>query len=152
MPQNDPESFSPPKPLIALDTNVLISGATIAKNPPGQILTAWQNEAIDFALSEPILAEIKDVLNKPYFREKAGWTKEKVDKYLRQLRLASFVVPGKTPVNVCRDPKDNMIFSCAIESGADYIVSGDKDVLAVGEFKNIPVLTPRGFVEKVPTT
>jgi len=43
---------------------------------------------------------------------------------------------------VCRDPADDPFLSCAVAAGADYIVSGDRDLLDLGSFKNIPIITP----------
>jgi len=51
-------------------------------------------------------------------------------------------MPGAT-----RDPKDDAIVACAIEGNADVIVSGDQDLLALGDDKGVRVITPRKFVE-----
>lgn len=138
-------------PLVALDTNVFISGVTIATSPPGHILNAWHDRTIEIATSELILAEIREVFSRPYFSRHIGWTDQELDQYIQDVRLSAVVVPGTTPVNVCRDPDDNMIFSCALEAQADYIVSGDKDVRAVGTFHGILVKSPVDFIRDVLT-
>jgi predicted nucleic acid-binding protein len=50
-------------------------------------------------------------------------------------------------VEVCRDPKDNKILALAFEHSSDFIVSGDNDLLILNPYKNIPILTPNGFLE-----
>ncbi len=139
----------PNRPLVVIDTNVYVSGITSSSSPPAQILHAWETNRISLALSQLILSEIKDVLARPYFTAHLKWTRQQLNAYIEDLRLVAVVVPGTTPVNICRDPKDNMILSCALEAGADYIVSGDHDVTVLGEFRTIPILTPREFIREV---
>lgn len=142
--------MQPPNvPLVVVDTNVYVSGITSSWTPPSQIIHAWETNRISIALSQPILSEIKDVLTRPYFIQHLKWTRRQLAQYIDDLRLVAVVVPGTTPVSICRDPKDNMILSCALETGANYIVSGDTDVTVLGEFRNIPILTPREFVRDV---
>jgi len=49
---------------------------------------------------------------------------------------------------VRRDPKDDMLFECAVRAKAEIIVSGDKDVLEVGEYRGIRVITARQYLTK----
>lgn len=46
---------------------------------------------------------------------------------------------------ICRDPNDDMIIACAVDAEADYIVTGDEDLLMLKKFKNIIILNPRNF-------
>ncbi len=142
--------MEPPNvPLVVVDTNVYVSGTIATSSLPGKILQAIQNNMMTLALSEPILEEIKEVLARPYFIRRLKWTREELDQYIDDLRLVAVVVPGTTPVTFCRDPKDNMILSAALEAGADFIVSGDQNVTVLGQFRTIPILTPREFVKKM---
>lgn len=142
-----------PTPFITCDANVYISGATVPTSPPGRILDAWRDDQIEIALSEPILDEIENVLLRPYFQQRQGWTADKVSQYRAELTASGIIVPGTTPVNVSPDPDDNKIFACAIEAGVDYIVSGDqKHVLSVGTFEGIPTVSPREFVTMLEQT
>mgnify|MGYP001576064029 CR=1 FL=1 len=139
-------------PLVTVDTNVLVSAGTISNTPPAQILDAWRIGRIELALSIPILQEVRAVLQRPYFVETSGWSKKKIDLFVSELQMGALVVGGNILVDVCRDPKDNMIFSCAVEASSNYIVSGDEDVLAVGNYRNIRVMSPRRFVDEILTT
>ncbi len=56
------------------------------------------------------------------------------------------VVEGGEPVAVCMDPDDDKLFACALAGSADYIVSEDKDVLAVGEFRGARTITAADFL------
>lgn len=139
--------LSTPPLRIVPDSNVLISGGTISTAPPSEIITSWRAGKVEFALCDAILIEVRKVLCRPYFAQRVGWSQQTVTSYVNQLRKAALIVPAKTKLNVCRDPHDNVVFACALEAQADYIVSGDKDVLEVGVFLNIPTVSPSQFIE-----
>lgn len=52
-------------------------------------------------------------------------------------------------IGVCRDRADDKFLSCAVAAKTDYIVSGDKDLLVLGNFRNIPIITAAAFQEKM---
>jgi len=52
-------------------------------------------------------------------------------------------------IGVCRDPKDDMVLECALQAAAQYIVSGDRDLLVLGEYAGIAIVTPRSFLNIV---
>lgn len=136
--------------LITPDTNVLVSGGTISGSAPSQIIDAWRDGKIEFALSPPILDEVADVLSRPYFKKRVGWSIKTIVTYVDELREGSYVFPGTTPVSVTTDPDDNMLFATAYEAGVSYIVSDDlKHVVPIGEFKGIKVLSPSDFINNV---
>jgi len=60
---------------------------------------------------------------------------------------AVFVEPSALPVPVCRDPDDDLVLSTALAGEAEAILTGDKDLLILREFQNIPILSPREFIE-----
>jgi predicted nucleic acid-binding protein len=51
-------------------------------------------------------------------------------------------------IDACRDPKDNKFLELAVEAGAACIITGDKDLLVLNPFRNIPIFTPAEFLEK----
>jgi putative PIN family toxin of toxin-antitoxin system len=131
--------------LIVPDTNICASGGTISASPPSQIIQAWREGVVDFALCEPILFELYEVLQRPYFAGRVGWTKRQVTEYVNELGEGSLIV--KVKLNVRVSPDDNMLFACAVEAGADYIVSGDKDhVLSVWDYRGVKTINPSDFM------
>jgi predicted nucleic acid-binding protein len=48
---------------------------------------------------------------------------------------------------VCRDPNDDMLIECAMNANASIIISGDKDVLCLGQYENVRILTARQYLE-----
>ncbi|MCE7922369.1 MAG: putative toxin-antitoxin system toxin component, PIN family [Haliscomenobacteraceae bacterium CHB4] len=56
------------------------------------------------------------------------------------------MVASEEEIQACRDPKDNKYLEAAVAAQADCIISGDPDLLALHPFRNIPVLSPRDFL------
>jgi putative PIN family toxin of toxin-antitoxin system len=63
------------------------------------------------------------------------------------LPFCEVVEIGEEILGVCRDPADDPFLSCAVAADADFIISGDKDLLALGSFRNIPIVTAAAFLE-----
>ena len=129
-----------------LDTNVLISAVL---SPTGQARRAF-DEAVRHGrllFSESTHAELQEVL-----------ARERIQKYLpkagaRHLLLllehaAEYVEPDKQ-IRACRDPKDDKFLEVAVSGGADVLVTGDKDLLVLHPFRDVPILTPAAFLEHV---
>ena len=126
---------------IVLDTNVLISGI-IWKGNPRTIVGQWLEGDITLLSSEDILAEYREVLRR--FEHERGlpiFTKWN----LLLTEFSEMVAPRRLG-GICRDPKDEMYLEAAVGGRAKAIVSGDKDLLTLGSIQNIPILTPRAFL------
>jgi predicted nucleic acid-binding protein len=81
---------------------------------------------------------------------KFGWRTPEIDETFEEYALDIFTVEFTGALHgICRDPKDDMVLECAESSGADLIVTGDKDLLAVSEYKGIRILTPRAFLDEL---
>ncbi len=128
---------------VIFDTNVLISAALLRRSVSRQAFDrALHNGQV--LTSIPTLAELRDVLSRARF-----------DAYLtdaeRQEFLAAFVrdtvlTAVTEKVTECRDPKDNKFLELALSGQATQLVSGDKDLLVLHPFRDIPILTPRDFL------
>lgn len=128
---------------VVLDTNVILSAALVG-GLSGRILDAWRNGALVLVVCPEIMQEY----------ERAGLALERrypavrVMPFVRLVQQLSEVAAPVAPFpSVCRDPDDDKFLACAEAGGAAVIVSGDKDLLAVGEYAGVRVLTPRAFVE-----
>ncbi len=130
-----------------LDANVLIGAAIRPSGPPGQIVAALlTRDAFDLVLSSAIVAEVERALRLA-----------KIRKYLREpdeallwladiVALADLVEDTGRVKGVCRDPADDAVLGAAGEGRASAIVTGDDDLLALGEFEGVVILTPRAFL------
>jgi len=132
--------------IIVLDTNVLLSGLMIPDSIPGKIIQAWQNAHFDFALSEPMLEEISRVLAYSKIKKRLNWDQDKINQFILLLRFKTDIVSLEGIIaNVPTDPNDNMVLATYIASKAEYLISGDSDLLNLGS--EYTVLSPSEFVK-----
>jgi uncharacterized protein len=132
-----------------LDANVLISAAIRPSGPPGQIVTVLLTQAFELILSPGIIEEVEIALALPkirkYLREP-----EEAPRWLADIvALADLVQDTGNITGVCRDPADDVVLAAAVEGRADKIVTGDDDLLVLGDFEGIAIVTPRGFLDTI---
>lgn len=61
----------------------------------------------------------------------------------------TMIEPTSVPLDACRDPDDVKILGLAMAAGADYIVTGDKDLLVLDTYGGIPIVSPRSFSDRI---
>jgi putative PIN family toxin of toxin-antitoxin system len=131
-------------PRVVLDTNIIVSGLGWS-GAPATILDAVTDDRLVLVTSAPLLAELRRVLEYPRLAKVIQGGAQLAD-----LVAASGVVVAPSRVlTVVRDDDDNRVLEAAIEGTADYIVSGDADLLDLGSFQGIPIITPGTFVAAV---
>jgi putative PIN family toxin of toxin-antitoxin system len=122
----------------------------LPKSKAGNVLSQWKASKIDIVTSQPILDEIKKVLLYPKIRKRIQWNEIKIDQYLSLLQfLTEFIVIRNdfTPVVVERDPDDSIILNTFLAGKADFLVTGDKDLLVLN--KQYSIITLAEFHEKI---
>lgn len=133
---------------VVLDTNVLLSGLMYPKSTPGTIVGAWQENRLELVLSVEQLTEIGRVLNYPKIRKILKWNGREIEAYLKQLYLRSMAVDiSHTAASVPKDRADNVILAALIASGAEHLITGDSDLLALRD--RYPIMTPAEFVQRL---
>ncbi len=126
---------------VVLDTNVLVSGFAYLKGIPGRILDAWQHGAISVVLSRNILDEFVRVL--PRLKRVTLSATEIRDLDDGLMLLAETVEPDAELDESLRDQADQAILGTLRVANADYLVTGDKDLLALAE--QYAIVTPAEF-------
>lgn len=130
---------------IVLDSNVLLSGLASPWNSPGKIIAAWDNHSFDIVMSEFQLAEIARVMVYPKVRKLLKWDDGQIQAFIRQLCLRVEVVDiAGVFAQVPTDPNDSAILASLIAAKADFLISGDKDLLALRE--KYPIESPAEFI------
>ncbi len=129
---------------VVLDTNVLISALWFG----GQTQKLWklvESGKIENVVSPPILRELAEAL-----LSKIGLPLSDVEKLVSAVKDISFLVRPKRRVWVIRTKEtDNRILECALEAKVDVLVTGNmKHIRRLGQFRGIPILTPREFVDQ----
>jgi uncharacterized protein len=124
---------------IVLDANVIVA-AFAARGLCESVMEVCLSEH-EIVLSEQLLDEILRSLLKK-IRLPSGVV-DGIGELLRE--HANMLNPIPIALSVCRDPDDIKVLSLAVASKADYIVTGDKDLLVLKKFEDIPILSPRSF-------
>jgi uncharacterized protein len=129
-----------------IDTNILVSALL---HPQGN-----ERQAVVKASQTGIIL-CSPQLKQEYLRV---LTRKKFDKYVSletRLELYAIVLEDALElhptqkVNLCRDSKDNMLLELALEARADAVITGDKDLLVLHPFSDIPIITAAGFAALV---
>lgn len=136
---------------VVLDTNIFVSGLLSKTGLPAKILDAWRAGQYLLITSPPIVAEIRRVLETPRMRKKYFITSGDIEQLIILLEKDALIVPGRTDVRnaIPDDPSDEMFLACAMDAAADYIVSGDRHLLDISEYKGIPIIPVNEFEEKL---
>lgn len=124
---------------VLLDTNVLIA-AFIARGTCNELLEYCAHNHTLIS-SKPLLREFEQKL-----AGKLRFTRQEAREAVSLLRGKMEVVePTPLDKSVCRDPDDDTVLATALGGGCDCIVTGDKDLLTLGRFRKIPILSPAVF-------
>ncbi len=135
---------------VVIDTNVLISGLFGIQNAPSaHILNAIRDQKIIMITSPLILEEIREVIHRERIIKLTKMTPKEQEHFMNMLIERSEIVEGtrNMPKN-SRDKKDDKFLSCALDAQADYIVTGDQDLLILNIYEEIPIITPREMLKK----
>jgi len=123
------------------DTNVLVA-AFVAEGICSKLLMRGRKKQFHLIVCPVILQEFDRILVKKF-----SATRNEIRTALQIVSEAmhSAVHPSQSVQSICRDPDDDAILACALEARADYLVTGDEDLLELKVFKGIRIVTPRDF-------
>jgi uncharacterized protein len=126
---------------VIVDTNIWISFLI------GKILRGLQyyiNDRTVFITScDEQVQELKEVFRKP--KIKKYFTPEQTEEFFELFFEAAEVVPLKSKTDLCRDPKDNYLLSLATDANADYLITGDKDLLVLEKINQTQIIKYSAF-------
>jgi putative PIN family toxin of toxin-antitoxin system len=132
---------------VVLDANVLVSAYIRPAGPPRQIIERFVRDgAFDVVLTEPIVEEVLQALAYPKVQT-AARSKTEPELWFEDIVVLSQLVAGDVEAAVCGDPDDDKYVAAAIEGRAAFVVTGDPDLLTLGEHKGIRIITPRAFLD-----
>ena len=132
---------------VVLDTNVLVSGLLFPGGPPSRLVAAWRRGAFDLVVSDFLVDELARTWH--HLAPRLKHTPAELDDFLDTFQLRSEMVQidadrlSRASAAGLRDPNDVPILAMLIGAAADFIVTGDKDLLAVAGI--YPILTPAVF-------
>jgi putative PIN family toxin of toxin-antitoxin system len=132
--------------LFVLDANTLVSVFLLSKTSvTAQAYYKALNEGV-VVLSADAYNEFSDVFIRPKFDRYVAFNKRLT--IIEDLKTLVTFVPVTVSIQACRDVKDNKYLELAVSANADCIITGDKDLLVLHPFQNIPILTAASFLEQ----
>lgn len=132
-----------------LDANVFVSALVNPSGPPGQLIhRLFSDRAYDLIISPPILEELRHTLTYPRIRRLLSLSPPVVHRWVSSLADIGLLVSGEgDPRAVEKDPDDDRYIAAAVEGGATHIVTGDRHLLDLEVYQNIPIVSPRMFLD-----
>lgn len=131
---------------VVLDTNVLIS-ALLFRGELAQIVELWKTGKIIPLLTRETFEEFRQVLEYPRFSLTHSEIKTLVEDEV--LPFFEVVETGEKITGVCRDAEDDKFIACALSGRADFVVSGDKDLLEIGKHKTVKIISGRKLLGRL---
>ncbi|HEX9827678.1 MAG TPA: putative toxin-antitoxin system toxin component, PIN family [Flavobacteriaceae bacterium] len=128
---------------IILDTNLWISFLITKKF--SQLDELIENKKITLIFSDELIEEFIDVVSRPKFKK--YFSKKDIEKILEYFDQFGELIKVKSDIQICRDEKDNFLLNLSIDSKANYLITGDKDLLALEKIENTKIKPFADFIE-----
>lgn len=127
---------------IVVDTNVLISGVFFG-GFPREVLSAIVEKKVTACATTQIINEYEEIVQEMIERKQGNINRNLLTPLIKTMEL----IETTSHIEMSRDPDDDKFLECAKDAQALYIVSGDKDLLVLGQFENIEIVTAKAFCE-----
>jgi len=132
---------------LVLDANIYISSFFWGGNPRRIIERIISGKDLLF-VSKEILTEVFSVMSRPKFDMK----EEHISRFINSIEEIAFDIKLTDSIqNVCRDKDDDKIIECAVLANADYIITGDDDLLTIKEFRGTKIITANEYINILKT-
>lgn len=139
---------------VVIDTNLLISSVIVAKSPPDKLIKLWLKDFFILLISKEQLEEIKDVSQKKKLKKIPLFSK-RISELLESIEFVVEIVPvisdKALPIH-SRDQKDDFILASALGGEADYLITGDEDLLILNgkpQLGKLKIKKAKEFLELV---
>ncbi|MEI6608380.1 MAG: putative toxin-antitoxin system toxin component, PIN family [Deltaproteobacteria bacterium] len=123
------------------DTNVLIAAFLTEGLCSGLLLRA-RKHGFNLVLCDDIIGEFQGILTKKFKLSSSDLSE--ITTIVTEAASEILHQTGSIE-RICRDPNDDMVIACAVDANADYIVTGDEDLLIIKRYKDIVMINPRNF-------
>ena len=132
---------------VVLDANIYVSSLINTQGNPRRIVEQWEQNKLDVLASSSIIDEVGRVLRYPRVAKRYRQAEAAIQRFLRLLAIQTVLVEPTEALDVIKeDQSDNRYLECAIEGKAQYIISSDKHLLELGEYKGVIILPPAAFM------
>ena len=128
---------------IILDTNLWIS--FLISSNFNLLDKLIEKNRVTLIFSNELLEEFIEVVKRPKFEK--HFSKQDIEKIFEYFDQYGELIKVTSDINICRDQKDNFLLNLSTNSNADYLITGDKDLLILGKIKNTKILTFTEFIQ-----
>lgn len=129
---------------VVIDSNVWVSALLVPGNPR-LLINRFENGSFTIIYPRGLIDELQAVLLKPRLATRIR--SNDLENLLQLIEQSGFLIEPESIPSVSRDPKDDIFLACAVASHADFLVTGDKDLLCIGEYHGTRIVTPKEFLE-----
>lgn len=134
---------------MVVDTNIAVSGL-LWRGKPFRLLEFARAGICEVYTSPALLVELDVVLNHPKLIPRLAAMGSTAAGLMSDYRtVAVSVTPAPIPPTVMADPDDDAVLACAVGAAADFIVSGDQHLLALGSFQGIPIIKAAALLNRL---
>lgn len=134
--------------VVVLDVNILASATISEHGRPRVVVRAGLRRQYRLVVSAHILTKLKDTFEKPYFAERLS--REDQDAFIDLLvKKSKREIPDKSVLGIAPDQEDDLVLGTAVAANADFLVTGDKGLLAIGEYRGVRIVTAEDFLMEV---
>ena len=130
---------------LILDTNILLSALLSPSGAPAKLLDAWERKVFTLVACEALIAELRDVAGRPFFRARLRVSAAEL--LAASLRDFSFFCRDLPAGPTAPDPKDSYLLALAEAGKAEFLVTGDKELLSLKRHESARILTPAAMIE-----
>lgn len=128
---------------VVLDTNILVS--YLISSSFNEIDNLLFQKKIELAFSDELIAEFLDVVHRPKLRK--YFSESDIQSVLNFFREYGQLVPVHSSLNICRDENDNFLINLAVDAEADYLISGDEDLLILEKVWKTKIVSYSDFIK-----
>jgi putative PIN family toxin of toxin-antitoxin system len=128
-----------------IDTNILVSSILISSSKPDYALKKVRNIG-NILLSETTFQELEEILYRPKFDRYVSLITR--IEFITKLKSESNLIKISEKITICRDPKDDKFLELAVNGQANFIITGDEDLLVLNPFRNIEIITVNEFLNR----
>ena len=132
-----------------MDTNILIRAVIRPQGTVGPVLQGLRHRRYHLLYSRTLIDELVEKLTLPRIKVKYQLTTDDVTAILAIIVGLGEEIEAKGNIQVCRDPKDNFLLETALTGKADFLVSGDQDLLVLNPFDQLPIIEPAQFLREL---
>ncbi|HPF58578.1 MAG: putative toxin-antitoxin system toxin component, PIN family [Candidatus Competibacteraceae bacterium] len=136
---------------VIADTSILVSAFLFPESVPGQVMVRAAQGVYALHFSPIIFEEARRSLRNPRLRTSYRYTDEKIENWCDDLhRVGNAILQPLPQIEpICRDPDDDHVLAAALVINADYLVTGDKDLLVLGQHQKTHIVTARAFLTEI---